>query len=97
VHLKTPINTAQTRIESSRFSAGRKASPRFEILYLSENPQVAQFEIGALFGDPLKVGGTIAAPGSFAIVHVKVVLHQVADLTQVSQQDLQRQPAGVPG
>jgi hypothetical protein len=34
------------------------------------------------------VGGTLNAPGSFAAVHVKVMLQRVADLTVVSQQDL---------
>jgi hypothetical protein len=87
-HLTTPINTAHTKATPSRFSAGPSAGPPFEILYLTETPQVAQFEIGALAGDPLVVGGTLNAPGSFAIVHVKVVLQRVADLTLVSQQDL---------
>lgn len=87
-HLNTPINTAHTRATPSRFSAGPNASQPFEILYLTETPQVAQFEIGALAGDPLVVGGTLNAPGSFAVVHVKVVLQRVADLTVVSQQNL---------
>jgi hypothetical protein len=87
-HLNTPINTAHTKATPSRFSAGPNASRPFEILYLTETPQVAQFEIGALAGDPLVVGGTLNAPGSFAVVHVKVVLHRVADLTVVSQQNL---------
>ena len=39
-------------------------------------------------GNPLIVGGILNAPGSFAAVHVKVVLQRVADLTIVSQQDL---------
>jgi hypothetical protein len=86
--LNTPINTAHTKATRSRFSAGPDARPQFEILYLTETPQVAQFEIGALLGDPLAVGGTLAAPGSFAVVHVNVVLQRVADLTAVSQQDL---------
>lgn len=87
-HLNTPINTAHTKATPSRFSAGPDASRPFEILYLTETPQVAQFEIGALAGDPLVVGGTLTASGSFAVVHVKVVLQRVADLTLVAQQDL---------
>jgi len=87
-HLKTPINTSHTKANPSRFSAGPNSKHPFEILYLSENPQVAQFEIGALMGDPLVVGGTLNAPGSFGVVHVQVVLQRVADLTLVSQQDL---------
>jgi hypothetical protein len=52
-HVGTPINTTHTKATPSRFSAGPDANPPFEILYLSESPQVAQFEIGALAGDPL--------------------------------------------
>jgi hypothetical protein len=74
-HHKTPINTAHTKATPSRFSAGPNATVPFEILYLAETQQVAQFEIGALAGDPLAVGGTLNAPGSFSVVHVKVVLH----------------------
>jgi hypothetical protein len=87
-HLRTPINTAHTRATISRFSAGRNANPPFEILYLSETPQVALFETGMMAGDPLVVGATLTSPVSFAIVHVKVVLQKIADLTLVSQQDL---------
>jgi hypothetical protein len=86
-NLTTPINTAHTKATPSRFSAGPNATPPFEILYLAETPQVAQFEIGAQAGDPLVVGGILSAPGSFALVHVKVVVQRVADLTLVSQQD----------
>ena len=87
-HLGTPISTAHTKATSSRFSAGPKASAPFEILNLAETFQVAQFEIGALYGDPLVVGGTLNDPRSFAAIHVKVVLQHVADLTEVSQQTL---------
>jgi hypothetical protein len=67
-HLTTPINTAHTKSTPSRFSPGPSANPPFEILYLSESPQVAQFEIGALAGDPLVVGGILNARGSFAAI-----------------------------
>jgi hypothetical protein len=87
-YINTPINTAHTKGTPSRFSAGPDASPPFEILYLTETPQVAQFEIGALMGDPLAVGGTLSSPDSFAVVSVKVVLQRVADLTLVMQQEL---------
>jgi RES domain len=87
-HLTTPINTAHTKSTPSRFSPGPSANPPFEILYLSESPQVAQFEIGALAGDPLVVGGILNAQGSFAAIYVKVVLQRIADLTVLSQQDL---------
>jgi hypothetical protein len=87
-YIATPINTAHTKKTPSRFSAGPDATPPFEILYLTETPQVAQFEIGALAGDPHAIGGMLYAPGSFGVIDVKVVLQRVADLTLVSQQEL---------
>lgn len=87
-HLGTPINTAHTTRSASRFSPGPKGIPPFEILYLTETPQAAPFEIGVVMGDPLQIGGTLAAPASFAVIHVKVVLQRIADLTLVTQQDL---------
>src|SRR5262249_23734516 len=77
-----------TKLTRSRFSSGPDAKPPFEILYLTETSHVAQFEIGALLGDPLTVGGILPAQGSFAVVNVHVVLQRIADLTAVSQQDL---------
>jgi hypothetical protein len=44
-HLTTAINTAHTKTTPSRLSAGPNANPPFEILYLWESLQVAQFEI----------------------------------------------------
>ena len=55
-HLRTPINTAHTKAFRSRFSPGPNANPPFEILYLSESLQVAQFEIGAWRATPLSWG-----------------------------------------
>lgn len=86
-YITTPINTAHTRSTLSRFSPGPYATPPFDILYLTETPQVAQFEIGALAGDPLAVGGMLYACGSFGVIDVKVVLQRVADLTLVDQQE----------
>lgn len=86
--IRTPINTAHTKSTPSRFSSGTLATPPFEILYLTETPQVAQFEIGALAGDPLTVGGVLSAPTSFGVVLVNVVLQKVADLSLVDQQNL---------
>lgn len=87
-HLHTPINTAHTTGNPSRFSQGPDATAPFEILYLTETPQVALFELGAQMGDPLTVGGTLSAPTSVAVVQVTVVLQRVVDLTVVSQQEL---------
>jgi hypothetical protein len=51
-HLATSLSTAHTTTIPSRFSSG---SGNFEILYLCENPQVAQFEVEAMFGTPLNI------------------------------------------
>ena len=87
-HIRTPIDTDHTKATLSRFSPGPNANPPFEVLYLCESPEVAQFEIGAMMGDPLVIGGVLNAPRSFAVVNVDVLLQRVADLTRVSQQDL---------
>jgi hypothetical protein len=84
----TPISTAHTTTSPTRFSAGPRATTPFEILYLGDSPLVAQFEGRFLFGDPLVAGSVIASPQAFAIVNVAVRLQQVADLTQVSEQQL---------
>jgi hypothetical protein len=71
----------------SRFNAGRllAASSQFEILYFAENSTTAEFEIGALFGNPFKPGGSVPNPRlGYTMLNVQVVLHDVCDLTDVA-------------
>ena len=88
-HWLTALSAVQSKVIPSRFNEGPTASPQFEILYLSENHTVALFEVEALFGSPWQLGGTIPNPRqSWIIINVTVRLQDVADLTQVSQQNL---------
>lgn len=77
--LPSALATAHTVGYASRFSAGPKAATPFEILYLAEDPQLALFEVNALFGDP---ANPVAHPRlSLTILSVTVSLQAVADLT----------------
>lgn len=85
----TSLATAQTRVLLSRFNAGDLAHPQFEVLYLAETQLVALFEVQAILGVPTQPGGVIANPRyPWTVINVHVVLHDVADLTHVSQQTL---------
>ncbi len=85
----SPLATRHTTRQRSRFSADRKADPPFEVLYLGENPMVALWEVGSLFGDPLSPEKVVSHPGrSWLVIAVEVRLGQVADLTRVAQQQL---------
>ena len=60
----------------------------FQFLYLGETHQVAIHEVGALLGDP---NAPVSNPkGSWAILSLSVVLDQVVDLTDSTQQRIIR-------
>lgn len=86
-YLPTALTSAHSVRIFSRFSPGPLARPGFQVLYLAETPQVALFEVEALFGSPIKPGGIVANPaGAWAIVNATVKLTQVADLTGTVEQ-----------
>lgn len=51
-HWKTVLKTDHTAQITPRFNPGKAAKIPFEILYLGENPFVALYEVGAIFGPP---------------------------------------------
>ena len=55
-YLSSALATTHTSKVASRFNAGDRANPPFEILYLAENPVVAMYEAQAL-------AGTVTMPG----------------------------------
>lgn len=85
--LQTALGTAHTAQVLSRFSPGKWAQTPFEILYLAESPNVALYEVGAIFGPPKQ---SIPNPhlGTIIPINVSVLLQSVADLTDPSQQSL---------
>jgi len=82
-HFATALHTF---VKENRFNPGSIIASPFEILYLAENPLVAQFEVEALFGSPLTPGGVVANPAKpWAIVNIDVSLTAVVDLTSVNE------------
>ena len=85
-HIPQSLCSSHTRFYASRYYQGPTAAVEpFEILYLAENPVVAQFEVEALFGSPLIPGGVVPNPASsWLILNAQVQLTKVADLTDVA-------------
>ncbi|CAN5754761.1 MAG: RES family NAD+ phosphorylase [Blastocatellia bacterium] len=85
----TALQTSQTTTFPTRFNEGANAHPQFEILYLAEDHQLALFEAQALLGSPLTPGSIVPQPRkAWVILNVQVVLQAVADLTQVTSQNI---------
>jgi RES domain-containing protein len=86
-YLKKVLSSEHTRTTSSRFySVTEDKRRRFEILYLAENPKVALFEVGALFGSPRKTVDVRVDPDAcFTVVPVTADLSDIADLTDPEQ------------
>lgn len=83
-HQQTALQTSHSKNFPSRFNEGRNL---FEILYLAEDHLVALFEVQALLGSPH--GTWVPNPyQAWIILNVHVTLHDIADLTRVSQQHL---------
>lgn len=78
--LSSALAAAHTMVRPTRYNPGRRARRPFPTLYFAESPQVALFEVQALFGSPTS---PIPNPGvSCAILNVSMSLSAVADLTQ---------------
>jgi RES domain-containing protein len=81
-HWPTALSTAHTLTQPGRYNAASHPRAAFQIMYLSENPQVALREIGALFGSPRPGAAVVSNPTTFCtIVSVEVTLSRVVDLT----------------
>jgi RES domain-containing protein len=82
------LQTQHTRTSPGRFNAGTPGNPGYDVLYLSENPMVALFEVQALLGSPTP-GGSYANPRqTWITINVGVQLQAAADLTEVAAQTL---------
>jgi hypothetical protein len=85
-HLPTRLSSDHSRTARSRYSAASPANPRYRIVYLGGDHQVAIHEARALVGDPL---APVANPnGSWVILGLQVVLDHVVDLKDPSQQKI---------
>jgi len=74
-----------------RFNYAAPGRPGFPILYLTEDPVTALYEVGAMLGSPHRAAAP--APGRvshWATVSVSVTLFGVVDLTRPSERRLIR-------
>lgn len=89
---KSSLLTRQTTKVHSRFNAGPLSNPKFEILYLCENPALALEEVEAQFYT--RAGQIVANPAqSWLVMNVQVSLQSVADIADVVAQRLLRKNA----
>jgi hypothetical protein len=80
------LATTHTATIPGRFNAGNSERPGFEVLYLAEDHRVVMFEIEALLGSSYPGSPYAANPASdWAVVHAKVQLNRIADLTLPSE------------
>jgi hypothetical protein len=88
VFLPTALRVGHSRTVPGRFNDGSGSAPSFPVLYLADDRAVAEFEVGALFGS-LAPGATVSNPHvAVATLNVNVVLHDVADLTELYEQSI---------
>jgi hypothetical protein len=82
-HWKTRLSARHTITIPTRFSAGSPARPAYQILYLSQDHQLALFEVRALGGSP---AAPIPDPRvTWTVLPLKVTLRAVADLTDPAE------------
>jgi RES domain-containing protein len=86
-HASTPLASTHTARRAGRFQDGSPQRPGIEVIYLTDNPQVALYEVRAVIGSPLP--GQDSAPNpnprAWTIYPITVALQSVADLTLDAQ------------
>jgi RES domain len=83
---QTRLSTEHTKTSSSRFSHASPEVPGYRMLYLGENHQVVMYEVEALLGKP---DDPFSNPrSSWVLLSMHVILDNVVDLTETTQQDL---------
>jgi hypothetical protein len=78
-HLSMIFHTIHTRTISTRFSFGDAEHPGFEVLYLAENPAIAELEIQAHIGPGPK------PPSHVVIVKIDVQISTIVDIADPSE------------
>lgn len=87
-HVGKSFLHSRMKVSVNRFNAGRKLRPadRYACLYLADDPTCAQFEVGQQLGFPTP-GNHVPNPAiSFASLSVRVVLQNVADISDPTAQ-----------
>lgn len=89
--LGTPLAVAHTVTIPGRFNYVAPGHPGFPVLYLTEDPVTALFEVGAMLGSPHRMA--VPGPGHhahWAVIGVSVKLSAVVDLTPPGDRRLLR-------
>jgi RES domain-containing protein len=89
--LGTPLAVTHTVTIPGRFNYVAPGHPGFPILYLTEDPVTALFEVGAMLGSPHRTA--TSGPGRathWAVINVTVKLSGVVDLTHARERRLVR-------
>jgi hypothetical protein len=83
-HGATPLAHAHTAVLSGRFHNGTAQRPGIQVIYLTDDPQVALYEVRAVLGSPLPGQANVPNPNSgvWTLFPVTVALQSVADLTR---------------
>jgi RES domain-containing protein len=85
-HWHSRLSARHTKTLTGRFNAGSVTNPTFQVLYLSQDHQLALFDVRALLGNP---ESPFPDPRStWTALNLKIVLQAVADLTSPVQQKL---------
>lgn len=86
VPLNTALSSVQSKKTAGRFNPGPllPAADQFFTLTFADDPLVAQFEVGAVLGNPTP-GDHVPHPRiSYISLNVQIVLSNVVDLTDVN-------------
>ena len=89
-HGAAPLAYAHTADLAGRFHNGSAQRPGIEVIYLTDDPQVALYEIRAVFGSRLPGRASVPNPnaGAWTIFPVTVALQSVADFTRDSELEI---------
>ena len=86
----TPLAYTHTATRTGRFQNGSADRPGVEILYLTDDPRVALFEVREIVGSGLPGQPSVPnpKPQAWTIYPIAVELQSVADLTQEKQLEI---------
>jgi hypothetical protein len=86
-HALAPLAYAHTATRPGRFHNGSEQRPGIEAIYLTDDPQVALYEVRAVLGSPFpgQSNAPNLNPRAWAIYPITIELQAVADLTLDTQ------------
>jgi hypothetical protein len=85
--IKTPLQTKHTKTATGRFHYGTKQNPGWEVIYLSENHFVSQFEVDLILGSATPGQTFVPNPSAigWSFFPVTVNASSIVDLTSPAE------------